>query len=132
MLEVANDVFNYMGVFGLVVLLRCAQSAVWHCLVESSSTITVSCEWSIGPTQHCSHTITVCPHILLALNVLHICTSYRPMMTLGSAALGTCVSALETGEPGCVGRFARLFFMLEVHDPHEAVRHVMSASEPSR
>jgi hypothetical protein len=53
-------------------------------------------------------------------------------MTLASAALGTCVSALGTGEPGCVGRLARLFFMLVVHDPHEAVRHAMSASEPSR
>jgi hypothetical protein len=70
MLKVANDVFNHMGVFGLVVLLRCAQSTVWHCLVESSGTIMMSCEWSIEPTQHCSHTIAACPHILLALNVL--------------------------------------------------------------
>jgi hypothetical protein len=52
-------------------------------------------------------------------------------MTLASAALGTCVHALGIGEPGCVGRPARLFFMLEAHVPQGATGHAVATPEPS-
>jgi hypothetical protein len=52
-------------------------------------------------------------------------------MALTPVALGTCAHALGTGEPGCVGRPIRLFFMLEAHDPQGAVGHAVVALEPS-
>jgi hypothetical protein len=36
-------------------------------------------------------------------------------VALTPTALGTCTRALGTGEPSCVGRPPRLFFMLEAH-----------------
>jgi hypothetical protein len=51
-------------------------------------------------------------------------------MALVSGALETSVRALETCEPSCTSRPARLFFMLEAHDPQGTARHVV-APEPS-
>jgi hypothetical protein len=58
-------------------------------------------------------------------------TSCRPMMALTSGALKTCVRDLETHKPSCIGRSARLFFMLEAHGPQGTAGCVV-ASEPSR
>jgi hypothetical protein len=84
----------------------------------------MSAEWSIGTVLHCSHIVAACPHILQALNVLPIHTSCKPMMTLTSGALETCVHALGTYELSCTGMSARLFFMLEAHDPQRTAGHV--------
>jgi hypothetical protein len=48
-------------------------------------------------------------------------------MALTPAAMGTCVCALGTGEPCCVGRPTRLFFMFEANSPEGAVRHAVVA-----
>jgi hypothetical protein len=46
--------------------------------------------------------------------------------------LGTCTRALGTGEPGCVDMLARLFFMLETHDPQGVIGHAVVVPKPSR
>jgi hypothetical protein len=53
-------------------------------------------------------------------------------MALTPTILGTCACALGTGEPGCVGRSARLFFMHEAHDPQGVAGHAVAVLEPSR
>jgi hypothetical protein len=40
--------------------------------------------------------------------------------------------ALETREPSCVPRAAKPFFIPVVHNPLEAVRHVVAPKLPSR
>jgi hypothetical protein len=52
------------------------------------------------------------------------------MMALTPAILGTCMHVLGTGEPGCVGRPVRLFFMLEARGLEGTEGHVL-ASEPT-
>jgi hypothetical protein len=53
-------------------------------------------------------------------------------MALMSNALETCARALGTGEPYCTGRPARLFFMLEAHDPQGTARRVAAQRPPCR
>jgi hypothetical protein len=76
----------------------------WHCSVTG--------EWSIVLVLHYSRTVATCLHILQASTALM------------SAALLTCARALEICVPSCIGRSARLFFMLETHGPQGAVGHV--------
>jgi hypothetical protein len=95
----------------LVALPHRARSAAWLCLVASPGTVVVPCEWSIGPALHDSRTVASYPHILHALNVYPIHTSYRPMMALTSGVLGTCARVLEICEPSYIDRSARLFFI---------------------
>jgi hypothetical protein len=57
-------------------------------------------------------------------------TSRMLMMALTPVTLGTCTHALGTGEPSCVDRSARLFFMLETHEPQGTMGHV-TAPEPT-
>jgi hypothetical protein len=78
--------------------------------------------------SYCNHTIDVCPHALQVLIILPGCTSYRRMMALNWGALKT--RALGIYVPSCIVRLARLFFMLEAHDPWGPMRH-MAASEPT-
>jgi hypothetical protein len=54
-LEVANNVFNGVGMSGLVVRPRRPRSAVWHRAVGSLCTVVVSGEWSAVLALHCSH-----------------------------------------------------------------------------
>jgi hypothetical protein len=56
--------------------------------------------------------------------------SYRLMMNQMSGTLKTCVHALGICMPSCIGRSARLFFILEARSPQGAVRHV-AAPEPT-
>jgi hypothetical protein len=77
-------------------------------------------------------TIVACPHVLHALNALPARTSCRPMMTQISGALETCLRALETYEPSCRGRSARLFFMFETRSPQGIAGRVAVQSPPSR
>jgi hypothetical protein len=51
-------------------------------------------------------------------------------MAMTPAVLEICVCAFGTGEPDCVGRPARPFFMLEAHGPQRTVGHV-AALEPT-
>jgi hypothetical protein len=48
-LEIANDVSC------LVAQPRHTRTTAWHRPVGSPYTVAVSCVWSIGPAQHCSH-----------------------------------------------------------------------------
>jgi hypothetical protein len=71
-LEVANVVFNSVGMSGLVVLPCHTQSTVWHRAVGSPSTVEVPEECSTVLMLHCSRlstrlagvNYTACPHIL--------------------------------------------------------------------
>jgi hypothetical protein len=110
-LEVANVVFNGVGMSGLVVLPRHTQSAVWHRAVGSRNTVEVPGECSTVLVLHCSHNVAACPHVLQALTTLHAHTSCRTMMALTSGALEICARALGTCEPSCTGRPTRCFFM---------------------
>jgi hypothetical protein len=103
------------GTSHLVILPHCTRSAPWRHGVESLGTIVVSGEWSMVLTLHCSRTVAVCPRALQALTALPAHTSCRPMMTLTSGIMETC--ALGTCVTSCTGRLARLFSMLEAHDP---------------
>jgi hypothetical protein len=76
---------------------------------------------------HCSGARRVVHSAVAALLVR---TSCRPMMTLMSSALETCVRALETCVPSCTGRTARPFFMLETRGPQGAAGYV-AALEPT-
>jgi hypothetical protein len=97
------------------------------CMVSSVAL----CCWShLAPLQR-RCTVAAYPHVLQVLTALPVRTSCRPMMALTPVTLGTCAHALGTGEPSCVGRSARLFFMLESHDPQGAVGHALAALEPS-
>jgi hypothetical protein len=51
-------------------------------------------------------------------------------MALMSDALETCTRVLKTCVPSCIGRSARLFFMLDARGPQGAVEHV-TAPEPT-
>jgi hypothetical protein len=51
-------------------------------------------------------------------------------MALTLGALETCVRALETREPSCIGKLDRFFFMVEARAPQGTVE-CMVASEPS-
>jgi hypothetical protein len=90
-------------------MLRTARGLALPCQV-ACGTLAVPCEWSIGPAQHCSRIVATCPHVLHALNVLSVRTSCRR----------------------CVGRLARLFFMLEAHNPQGAAEHAETPLEPSQ
>jgi hypothetical protein len=79
---------------------------------------------------HCSRTVAAYLHTLQELAALPAYTSCRPMMTLKSDALKTCVHALGTCVPSCTCRTARLFFILEARNPHGAVGYV-AALEPT-
>jgi hypothetical protein len=78
---------------------------------------------------HCSHTVAVRPHALQTLTTLPARTSCRYMIALTSGALKTCTRALRTCVARCIGRLARLFFILETHGTQRAVGHVV-APEP--
>jgi hypothetical protein len=113
-LEVANDVFNDVGIPGLIVLPRHPQSATWLHVVGPRDTVAGTCEWPTALALHCNHTLAVYLHVFQALIVLPTCTSCRAMMALTSGVLKTCVRALRTREISCIGRSVRLFFMLNV------------------
>jgi hypothetical protein len=102
---------------------------VWRRVVEFG-TVAVSSEWSIVLALYCSRTVAACLHTLHALTVLPVRMSCRPMMALMPGALGTCARALETCVSSYTDRAARLFFMLDAHDPQGVAGHV-AASEPS-
>jgi hypothetical protein len=101
-------------------------SAVWHHLVGLLSTVTVSCEWSTGPVQHCSrlsvrlagHDGATCPHVLQAT------------MALVSNVMETHKRALETCEPSQIGRLVMPFFIHEARGPLGTTGRV-SVPEPS-
>jgi hypothetical protein len=116
-LELANDVFNGVGTFGLIILPRCARSAAWRRAVLSHVTIVVPGEWSIGLTLHYSCTVATYPHFLKALTTLPAHTSYRPVMVMTSGIFETCTRELETRGPSRTGRPARVFFMFEARGP---------------
>jgi uncharacterized protein YqgV (UPF0045/DUF77 family) len=80
---------------------------------------------------HYSHIVATCLHVLQALTVLHDRMSYRPMMTLMSGVLETCMRVLGTCVSSCTSKSARLFFMLEIRGSQGAVGHV-AASDPSQ
>jgi hypothetical protein len=117
-----------------------AQPAAWLRPVASPGTIAVPYKWSPGLTPHCSRLsaclagikCVACLHVLQALNALLVHTSCRPMMTLASGVLQTCVRALGTCEPSCTGRLVRLFFMFEARGPQRTARHVVARSPPDR
>jgi hypothetical protein len=90
----------------------------------------VSGEWFIVLMLYCSHIVAVCLHALQVLTALPSRTSYRPMITLMSGVLETCVRALGIYVPSCTGRSARLFFMFEVSSPQGTAGHV-AISEPT-
>jgi hypothetical protein len=90
------------------------------------------CQSRLASLQHSRCTIAACPRVLQVLIVPPARTSYRPMMALTPTALGTCTRALGTGEPGCVDMLARLFFMLETHDPQGVIGHAVVVPKPSR
>jgi hypothetical protein len=98
------------------------QSTAWHHAIRSADTVAVHCEWSTRLVLYYSCTIAACPHVLQALNALPTCTSCKPMMTLMLGISETCVHALETHGPSCIGRPARDFFIF--------VAHLPSASSP--
>jgi hypothetical protein len=56
-LEVADDVFNYVGTFDLVILPHCIRLVAWHHAVESPSTVVVPGKWLIV-----LHVRTSCSH----------------------------------------------------------------------
>jgi hypothetical protein len=78
--EVANDIFNDMELFVLVILSRRPRPAAWHRAVGSSCTVAVPGEWSAALTLHCSHmsSCLACivygayPHVLQAHNGLDV------------------------------------------------------------
>jgi hypothetical protein len=116
-LGVANDVFNGVGTPGLVVLPCRTRSTAWHCALRSPGTVVLPDEWSTVLALHCSHTVAAYPYILQALTTLLALMSCMPTIALTSGALETCEHALGTFVPSCIGRPARLFFMLVTHDP---------------
>jgi hypothetical protein len=79
------------GTSHLVILPHCTRSAPWRHGVESLDIVVVSGEWYMVLALHCSHTVVVCLHALQALTALPARTSYRPMMTLTSGIMETCV-----------------------------------------
>jgi hypothetical protein len=97
----------------LVVLPCHARSAAWHHAVRLPYIVVVPDEWSAVLTLHCSCAIAACPHVLQALTVVPVRTSYKPMMALMSAALKMCMHALGIEEPCYIGKPTRPFFMLE-------------------
>jgi hypothetical protein len=131
-LEVANDIFNGVGMSGLVVLPCNTRSAVWHHAIGSPYIVAVPCEWSTGLALHSSCTIAACPHILQALTAVPVYTSCRSMLALTSGGLETCARVLGIGEHCCTSRPARLFFMLEAHDPQRPAGCVVARSPPHR
>jgi hypothetical protein len=110
-LEVANDVFNSVGMSGLVVLPHRAWSTAWPRHVGSPY------EWSTGSALHCRHIVGTCPHVLQAWTALPARTSCKIMMALTSGVLETCKHALGAGGPCRTGRPARPFLMLVAHGP---------------
>jgi hypothetical protein len=95
---------------------------------ESLGIVAMSSKWSIVLTLHCSRTVTICLHTLLALTALSAPMSYRSMMGLMLDAFKMCARALETCVPSYTGRTAKLFFMLEARGPQGAAGYV-AASE---
>jgi hypothetical protein len=53
-------------------------------------------------------------------------------MALILGVLETCVRALETCEPSCIGSPARFFFMLEVRSPQGAAGDAVALPETSQ
>jgi hypothetical protein len=100
------------GTSCLIVLPCCTQSTAWHRVIGSPSTVAVPYEWSTGPTVHYSHIVPASPHVLHALNMQPTRTSCMPIMALTSGALETCVCALETHEPSCIGRPSSFYIYL--------------------
>jgi hypothetical protein len=80
----------------------------------------------------CSGTVAACLHVLQALNALPTRTSCMPMMALMSSIFETCVHALGTHEPSCIGSPTRFFFMLEARGPLGAIGDAAAASDPSQ
>jgi uncharacterized protein YqgV (UPF0045/DUF77 family) len=90
----------------------------------------VSGEWSKVLALHYSHTVATCLHALQALTVLHDRMSYRPMMTLMSGVLETCMRVLGTCVPSYTNKSARLFFMLEIRGSQGVAGHVAASDPP--
>jgi hypothetical protein len=116
-LEVANDVFNGVGMPGLIVLSCHARSAAWCHTVGLPCTVAVPGKWSAVLWLHYSHTVAACLYIVHALTTVPARTSCSPMMAMTSGTLEMCTHALGIGEPCCTGRPARLFFMFEARGP---------------
>jgi hypothetical protein len=130
-LEIANDVFNDVGTFGLIALPCRTWSAMLHRAVGSPDTVAVSGEWSIVLALHCSCIVATYQHVLQALTTVPAHTSCRLIMALMLSALKMCSRVLGTGEPCSIERSASLFFMLEAHDPHSSVGRVAAKSPPT-
>jgi hypothetical protein len=103
---------------------------VWSHAIESLGTIAVPGKWSVVLALHCSRTIATCLHALQALSALPAHVSCRPMMALMLGALKTCVRALGTCVPSCIGRPARLFFIIKDCCPQGAMGDVQCRSPP--
>jgi hypothetical protein len=116
-LEVANDIFNGLGMPGLVVLPYHARSAAWCRTVELPCTVAVSGEWSTVLSLHYSRIVAACPYVVHVLTVVPGRMSCRLMMAMTSGTLEMCTHALGIGEPCCTGMPARLFFMFVARDP---------------
>jgi hypothetical protein len=94
-LEVTNDVFNDVGMSGLVVLPCCTRSAVWLHAVGSPDTVAVPDEWALVLTLYNSH-MSAClavidcatwPHVLHA----HDDPDVRRLGNLRACVGNTCV-----------------------------------------
>jgi hypothetical protein len=53
-------------------------------------------------------------------------------MALASGALGTCVCAIETRKPSCIGRLARYFFTLGTWPTRSRGMHASTRTLPGR
>jgi hypothetical protein len=116
----------------LIILPRCTRSAAWRRAVRLPDIVAVPSKWSTGLALHCGCIVAASPHIMQALSAHPAYTSCRPMMALTPDALETCARVLETCELCCIGKPARLSFMLEACSTQRTVGHAVAAPETSR
>jgi hypothetical protein len=110
-----------MDMRSILYILSCCPSMLW-----TVSNVVLCCWRCLAPLQRWHCPVVVYPHVLQVLTTPSTRTSYRPMIALTLATMGTCTRALGIGEPCCVGRPATLFFMLEANRPQEAAGHAVA------